>query len=72
MRYCKCCGVKMGEGGTCLAYGLLGGPHDFVNGTAQDACSFCNRSPGKADRNGCPDRGLLGGCHHFVRAKRAK
>jgi len=73
MRYCMCCGVKMGEGGgTCAAYGLLGGPHRFVTGSAEDACMFCNKSPGKANRNGCPNRGLLGGCHDFVKSKRVK
>lgn len=59
----------MGQGGgTCLAYGLLGGPHDFKVGSSDDACRYCNQRPGRADRNGCPERGLMGGCHNFVGA----
>lgn len=73
MHYCRCCGVEKGEGGgSCAALGLLGGPHVFVVGSEKDACRYCNKTPRQANKTGCPNRGLIGGCHDFVRSKRSR
>ena len=73
MDYCRCCGVSKGTGGgACLALGIMGGPHVYEVGPANITCKFCNRGPREANRNGCPGRGIVGGCHHFVRSGRAE